>query len=36
MNLLRRGGKYKEIKRLLPKERVYPIDETIAQKIGIK
>ncbi len=33
---LKRAGKFKEAKRLLPKERVYPISDEIARKIGVR
>lgn len=36
MSLLRKAGKHKEVKRFLPKERVYPLDERIGQRIGIR
>ncbi len=36
INRLRKLGKYKEAKRLLPVEKVYPIEETIAFNIGIR
>ncbi|ANQ51757.1 DUF4291 domain-containing protein [Flammeovirga sp. MY04] len=32
MSLLRKAGKYKEVKRFLPKERVYPLDEVIGKE----
>ncbi len=33
---LRKSGKYKEAKRLLPKESVYPVSADIEKRIGIK
>ena len=36
LNHLRREGKYKEAKRLLPKERPYPLEKEIEKRIGIK
>ncbi|WP_223241467.1 DUF4291 domain-containing protein [Flammeovirga sp. EKP202] len=36
MSALRKAGKYKEVKRFLPKERLYPISESIGKKIGIR
>ncbi len=36
MNTLRKAGKYKEVKRFLPKERVYPLNNEISKRIGIK
>lgn len=36
MNLLRKAGDYKTVKRLLPKERVYPLNKVIGQRIGIR
>lgn len=36
INQLRKQGKHKEAKRLLPKERVYDVPEDIANRIGIK
>lgn len=36
MNALRKVGKYKEVKRFLPKERVYPLNNEISKRIGIK
>ncbi len=34
--LLRKAGKYQEAKRLLPKEKLYPVDAAIGKKIGIR
>lgn len=34
--LLRKQGKHKEAKRLLPKEQKYPLPENIANKIGVR
>jgi hypothetical protein len=36
INQLRKAGKYKEAKRLLPSEKIYPIPAEIGQKIGIQ
>ncbi|WP_196893169.1 DUF4291 domain-containing protein [Aureivirga marina] len=36
INQLRKQGKYKEAKRLLPTEKVYPVPKEIQTKIGIK
>ncbi len=36
INQLRKLGKYKEAKRLLPKEKEYKVTDKISQKIGIK
>ncbi|MEN7551631.1 DUF4291 domain-containing protein [Rapidithrix thailandica] len=36
INQLRKQGKYKEAKRLLPKEQVYPLPEDIQKRIGIR
>ncbi len=36
LNALRKAGKYKEAKRLLPKEREYPLGKEIEKSIGIK
>ena len=36
MYLLRKSGKYKEVKRLLPKERIYPLNKNLKKRIGIK
>lgn len=36
MNALRKAGKYKEVKRFLPKERVYPLNNEISKRIGIR
>ncbi|NME72302.1 DUF4291 domain-containing protein [Flammeovirga aprica] len=36
MNLLRKSGKHKELKRFLPIEKLYPLPVTIEKKIGIK
>lgn len=36
INQLRKVGKYKEAKRLLPKERVFPLPEEIEKRIGSK
>ncbi len=36
INALRKAGKYREAKRLLPIEKVYPISMEIGRKIGIK
>ena len=36
INQLRKDGKYKEAKRHLPKERVFPLSDEIEKRIGIK
>jgi len=36
INSLRKNGKYKEAKRLLPNEKPYPVDDEIGKRIGIK
>ncbi|MBC8754161.1 DUF4291 domain-containing protein [Kordia sp. YSTF-M3] len=36
INQLRKAGKYKEAKRLLPSEKLYPTPAAIAKKIGIQ
>ncbi len=36
INSLRKLGKYKEAKRLLPPEKVYPVNYEIAKRIGIR
>ncbi|WP_299677521.1 DUF4291 domain-containing protein [uncultured Dokdonia sp.] len=36
MNALRKAGKYKDVKRFLPKENVYPLSEAIEKKIGVR
>lgn len=36
LNALRKAGKYKEAKRLLPNEKLYPIDDVIAKRIGVR
>ena len=36
INQLRKTGKYKEAKRLLPQERVYPVPSDIGRRIGVK
>jgi len=36
INRLRQLGKYKEAKRLLPKEHVYPLPAAIGEKIGVR
>jgi len=36
INLLRKAGKYKEAKRLLPKEKLYPLNNEIEKKIGVR
>lgn len=35
INALRKQGKYKEAKRLLPQEKIYPLPTEIEQKIGV-
>ncbi|WP_047246185.1 DUF4291 domain-containing protein [Maribacter thermophilus] len=36
INALRKAGKYKEAKRLLPIEKVYPLDDETEKRIGIR
>jgi len=36
INALRKLGKYTEAKRLLPVEKVYPLDEDLAKVVGIR
>lgn len=36
MNQLRRAGKYKEMKRLLPNEKLYPLNKEIEKRIGVR
>ena len=36
INTLRKAGKYKEAKRLLPNEKLYPVNSEIGRRIGIK
>ncbi|WP_196886451.1 DUF4291 domain-containing protein [Aureivirga sp. CE67] len=36
INQLRKQGKYKEAKRLLPSEKIYPLEKEIETKIGIR
>ena len=36
INGLRKMGKYKEAKRLLPNEKLYPLEDEIGQQIGVK
>ncbi len=36
INQLRKQGKYKEVKRLLPKEKIYHLPKDIEQKIGVR
>lgn len=36
INQLRKIGKYKEAKKLLPQEKIYPLDSQIEKRIGIK